>query len=102
MSILRMSEWKSGSGLYYTNFPSIIGSERVNFAAQDVMGMTPIEFLTHIVDTYGAGITLYKNDDGSIKWYSYHFYSEVNCHNYVLEINRMARKRNITISDYKS
>lgn len=102
MSVLVMSEWKSTSGKSYVNFPSILLSERASLAAQDIMGMSTIDFLIYIVEKFNAEITLYKNGDGSIKWYGYSFHSEADCHRHVLEINRLARQKRILESNYIS
>lgn len=102
MAVLMTKEWVSPSGLSYCNQPDILKYENANKAFEYIWDMSPLEFLLFVAENYNASVTLYKNEDNSIKFYTISFKEYGKCHRFVLDTNNQSRKNKCTVEDFLS
>lgn len=99
--ILTAVEWQSGAGRkFYCNHPDVLKYNNAPLAFQMIWNMSVLEFINFVIDKYSAEVKLFKNSDGTIKWYHFYFIDRAKCHKFVLDTNRVARNSNYTIEKF--
>ena len=88
MSIIVTKEWYSASGKSYCNQPDLLKYENAFRAFEFIWGMSTIEFMLFVTENYNADITLYKHEDGSIKFYTISFKDYAKSNRSTLDTNK--------------
>lgn len=102
MSIIITKEWYSASEKSYCNQPDLLKYENAFRAFEFIWGMSTIDFMLFVSENYNADITLYKHEDGSIKFYTISFKDYGKCHRFTLDTNNQAKYSKATITEFLS
>ena len=102
MSVIVTKEWYSAGGNSYCNQPDLLKYENAFRAFEFIWEMSTIDFMLFVTENYNADITLYKYEDGSIKFYTISFKDYGKCHRFTLDTNNQAKYSKATITEFLS
>ncbi len=92
MHRLTYSEWQGGSGQWYCNdVKDLAGISGYWWVPARMMEMSPAEYVQWLIDNYQPDNIRFNGKTLIYSWSKEH-YSK--CHKLVLDINRIARKKN--------
>ncbi len=90
-----MSDWQSGSGRYYCNdITDFKNNSQYWWAAAQVLGLTPADFVKFLVENYKPDHISFNNNILVYSWNKEHYNK---CHSFVLYVNKIARDRQFLI-----
>lgn len=94
-TLCKLEEWRAPSGIYYVNDKNHIATAANQwwFPAR-VLGLSIPEFVTLLHDKYKADLTLLGEDQLSYSWTIANYR---HCHQFVLDYNKVARKKDIKL-----
>jgi len=96
MGVLRMSEYEDFKGMIHIQFDDLVGTGCNWFAPARVLKMSIPDFIMMLKTEYEANLTVYKNEDGSVKFIAYCWTSLTMARKFKNRINKIAREGKIT------